>query len=357
MTTKTQRAAAVRQAFRDQADFCERLKSPFTAALCHGIADVISSEDAVGRALLAWPGDASPMADNLPLRVTGALHALARAGADRNLVLAFPPHGIPNPPTLAAVLRAVFREHADAILAFIEHTPQTNEVGRSGVLIGGFLTIAERTHLPLALFEIGASAGLNLLPDRYRYRLGGAEWGPKAAPLLLAPDWSGPPPPVKAPLKVVTRAGCDVNPIDLKNAAERERLRSYVWPDQPERMRRLDAAIGAALGETFTVDRADAAAWVEAEIPVTAPPANVVRTLFHSIVWGYLPPSVRERIQSHVETAGAAATESQPLAWLRFELDTARGEAVLLLTQWPGGREEQLASAHPHGTFVRWQAA
>lgn len=346
----------MRQAFRDQASFCERLKSPFTAALCHGIADVISSEDAVGRALLAWPGDASPLADNLPLRVTGALHALARAGADRNLVLAFPPNGIPNPPTLAAVLRAVFQEHADAILAFIGHTPQTNEVGRSGVLIGGFLTIAERTKLPLALFEIGASAGLNLLPDRYRYRLGAAEWGPDTARLVLAPDWSGPLPPVTAPLTVAARRGCDVNPIDLNDAAERERLRSYVWPDQQERMRRLDAAIGAALDETFTVDRADAAVWVERAIPVAAPPANVVRTLFHSIVWGYLPQPSRERIESHMRKAGAAATDAHPLAWLRFELDTARGEAVLLLTQWPGGREELLASAHPHGSFVRWHA-
>jgi hypothetical protein len=349
------RAAVVRQAFLDQAGYCARLGSPFMVALCEGIADVLTTDDPVGRAVLAWPGDPAPLADNVPLRVTGALHALARSGRVRNLTAAFPPQRTPSGPTLAAVLREAFRDHGPEIVEFLAFTPQTNEVGRAAILIGGFLAIAGETALPLDLYEIGASAGLNLLADRYRYRLGEAEWGPKDARLTLTPEWSGSRPPVEARLVVRSRAGCDVNPIDVRDAAERERLASYVWADQPERLERLDAAIETALRAPFEIARADAADWIEARIPAARD--GGVRTVFHSIVWNYLPEVTRGRIDARLALVGAKARISGPLAWLRFELDVARGEALLRLTTWPTGEERILASAHPHGRSIRWLGA
>jgi hypothetical protein len=348
------RAAVVGQAFRDQAGYCARLDSPFMVALCEGIADVLTTEDPVGRAVLAWPGDPAPLADNVPLRVTGALHALARSGRVRNLTAAFPPHRTPSGPTLAAVLREAFRDHGREIVDFLAFTPQTNEVGRSAILIGGFLAIAAETGLPLDIYEIGASAGLNLLADRYRYRLADAEWGPPTAGLALAPEWSGARPPVQARLVVRSRAGCDVNPIDVRNPAERERLASYVWADQPDRLERLNAAIETALDAQFELVRADAAEWIEARIPAATGRDGGVRTVFHSIVWNYLPDVTRRRIEARLVLAGAEARSTSPLAWLRFELDAARGEALLRLTIWPTGEERILASAHPHGRSIRW---
>jgi hypothetical protein len=352
------RANVVRKAFAAQAEYCAKLGSRFTAALCDTLVDVLSIDDEVGRRVLAWPGDPSPLADNVPLRLAGALNALARSGRVRDLAAAYPPNGIPHRATFAIVLRHVLAEHSAEIATFLEHTPQTNEVGRSAVLIGGLLEIARGTGLPLALFEIGASAGLNLLADRYRYRLGGAELGPKNAKLTLAPDWSGPPPPVGAKLRVRARRGCDVNPIDLRDAAQRERLTCYVWPDQPERVARLEAAIATALAaESFAVDRADAGDWVETQLQPDAP-RGVARVLFHSIVWSYLPEATRERIRAHLAAIGAAATSDAPLAWLRFELaPSGAAKTEVRLTTWPGGRDQLLGDAHPHGAVVRWTGA
>jgi len=349
------RANAVRNALAVQAEYCAKLGSRFTATLCETLIDVLSTDDEIGRRVLAWPGDPSPLADNLPLRLAGALNALARSRRVRDLAAAYPPHGIPHRTTFSIVLRHVLAEHAAEIATFLEHAPQTNEVGRSAVLIGGLLEIAKRTKRPLALFEIGASAGLNLLADRYRYRLGGAELGPKDATLTLAPDWSGPLPPVDAKLRVQARRGCDLNPIDLRDAAQRERLTCYVWPDQPERVARLEAAIATALAtKSFAVDKADAGAWVEAQLPAAAP-RGVARVLLHSIVWGYLPEVTRERIRAHLGAVGDAATSDAPFAWLRFELAPATAaKTEIRLTYWPGGRDYSLGDAHPHGAAVRW---
>jgi hypothetical protein len=350
------RAKRVRQAFRDQATYCAKLGSPFTAAICEMLADTLSTSDAAGRAILSWPGDPAPPADNVPLRVAGALHALARSGRVQMLSAAYPPRLPPSRQTLSVVLATVLAEHAAEIVEFLRFTPQTNEVGRSGALIGGFLAIAQRTGLPLDLYEIGASAGLNLLADRYRYKLGPANWGSKRARLTLEPQWTGAAPPSGARLVIRARRGCDIHPIDVRDPVQRERLKSYIWPDQTDRLERLDAAIATALDVPFALDRADAADWVTREIAAPAE-AGVARVLFHSIVWTYLPYAARERIEKHVAAVGAASREDAPFAWLRLEFDVPSGESQLRLNVWPGGDEQMLAGAHPHGAWVRWTGA
>jgi hypothetical protein len=128
-------------------------------------------------------------------------------------------------------LRAVLRDPAlDAeLVGWLAGPPQTNEVARSCVLMAGLLTIAEATGLPLRLFELGTSAGLNLNLDRFGYRLGEAVTGDAASAVQLAPAWSGPAPPV-ADVTVLTRRGVDINPLDVSDAAVCERLMAYVWP-------------------------------------------------------------------------------------------------------------------------------
>ena len=314
--------------------------------VCEALVAELTDEDEVGRRILAWDGDPAPLADNVPLRIVGALNALVRAGRVPYLAMHYPPRAAPEAGQLAAPLRRTLQEHADEVLAFLARPPQTNEVGRSAILIGGLLTIAAQTGLPLALHEIGASAGLNLVPDRYRYRLGEVSWGPPHAKLLLEPRWSGASPPIDAPLRVIARRGCDRNPIDIGTSAERERLTAYVWPDQPARLARLSAAIEAALADRVAVERADAAEWIERDF---APRSGITQVLFHSVVWGYLAAETRERIQSCLTRVGASARADAPIAWLRFEIP-----GQLRLTLWPGGSEQVLANAHPHGEWIEW---
>ena len=195
-----------------QIGWCESLGSPFTARLLAILRDDIAVGGTSAELTHAWPGD--PVADALALRLAAALHALALTGSAPALAACYPP----SAPTLAqlrAVVLSAVREHQTAIRAFLVSPPQTNEVGRSGVLVGGFLQIAKETGLPLRCLEIGASAGLNTIWDRYHYRLGAVGWGDPQSPVSIAPSWEGTSPPVDAPLRVIERHACDIAPIDL----------------------------------------------------------------------------------------------------------------------------------------------
>ena len=95
--------------------------------------------------------------------------------------------------------------------AYIDSPPQTNEVVRSAVLLGGFLVIAAATQMPLALYELGASAGLNMLFDRYAYDLGdGRKWGDASSPVKIAAPWSGAAPALDTPLGIASRQAVDL---------------------------------------------------------------------------------------------------------------------------------------------------
>jgi hypothetical protein len=283
--------------------------------------------------------------------MAGALHALALTGSAPPLVSCYPPSAAPVEP-LRPVLLDVVREHQSAIRAFLVSPPQTNEVGRSGVLVGGFLEIAKETGLPLRCLEIGASAGLNSIWDRYHYRLGAVCWGDPQSPVSLAPGWEGPSPPVDVRLRVIERHACDIAPIDLEDPAQRLRLRAYIWADQRERLSRLESAIDLARAHGPRVDQADAADWIRAKL--REPAARVATVFYHSVMWQYMPPGTQAAIQASLERAGDRATNAAPLAWLRLEPFASASGFELRMTLWPGAREFRLAVAHPHGSSVSW---
>ncbi len=338
---------AVLAAFRKQIGWCQSLGSPFTAAVLRVLAEDIAAGGAMTSFLAGWPGN--PLADALPLRLAGALHALMLNGTCPSLAACYPPTQAPG---LADAIRSALAEHAGFVQDFIASPPQTNEVGRSAVLLGGFLRVAAETGHALRLLEIGASAGLNLVWDRYRYRLGRLAWGDPASPLLLAPDWDGPEPPHTDALRVVERRGCDVAPIDTRDPACRLRLRAYVWADQQDRLSRLDRAIGIAADAGYPVERADAALWAGCRLRETRDGCTTV--FYHSIMWQYMPEASRTAIQRDIQQAGDAATTTAPFAWLRFEPPRPDAGPELSLTLWPGGRHRVLAHAHAHGSTVTW---
>jgi hypothetical protein len=339
---------AVHAAFAKQIDWCERLGSPFTANILKLALTDMEAGGMTTELTRRWPGD--PVADALPLRMAGALHALVLTSAEPELAALYPPNPA-EPERLRTALRGVLQRQSAFMATFLKSPPQTNEVGRSAVLIGGFLMIARETGLPLRLLEIGASAGLNTIWDRYQYQLGEAQWGDPRSAVRLAPRWTGPPPPVDAALRVAERAACDMAPVDLADDAQRLRLRAFVWADQQERLARIDAAIGLARRDWPRVEQADAADWIEARL---ARREGCVTVIYHSIMWQYMPEPTRDSIAASIARAGAAADAAAPLAWLRFEPTSPEETPELRLTLWPDGRDRRLAVAQPHGASVAW---
>ncbi|WEK49317.1 MAG: DUF2332 family protein [Candidatus Kaistia colombiensis] len=343
-------AGELLKAFRSQATACHKLGSPFTAAVCELLSEHLDESSRFGRRILGWPGD--PFADALALRAAGGFHALKRAGRSAQLIATYPPEPL-NRVALTAALRDSIAAQDGFLHDWLDSPPQTNEVARSSVLLGGALILAEAFGLPLDWHEIGASMGLNLGFDRYRYEFGTDNWGAGDSPVLVRSEWRGQNPDTAAPVEIRHRAGCDLKPLDPGSPEDRERLLSYIWADQTERLARAGAALEVAAAAPWRVEQADAAAWVARHL--AAPPsAGAVRVLAHTVVWQYLPEATRAAITASMEEAGQRATRQAPVAWLRMEAD-GRDTAAVRLKLWPDGTDHEIARADFHGRFVEWQ--
>jgi hypothetical protein len=343
-------SAQMRAHFENMANNCEGMGSPFTAKVLRASINALDPQTQTGRRILGWPDD--PYPDALALRLAGGLHALVLSGADSDLAAAYPPAQAAD---LGDILKAVIMRHDAWLNAFLDSPPQTNETGRSAVLLPGFLAIARETGLPLALMEIGSSAGLNMFFDRFRYRFGELDWGDPAYPVTLVPQMRGAVPDLTGALKISSRTGCDTSPLDIEDENDRLRLRAYIWADQTDRLARLDAAIDVARRQAPALERTDAADFVEQQLAARKPGECLV--LFHSVVWQYLPEHTKALIENALRRAGEEAGLEAPLAWLRMEtLSTTDPYPTLQLTMWPGGEARHLALADFHGRWIEWLA-
>ncbi|MES2044225.1 MAG: DUF2332 domain-containing protein [Pseudomonadota bacterium] len=337
-----------RGGFLIQEHYCGIMDAPIYAGICGAIARGLTRDSEVGRRLLDWPGE--PTRDALPLRFMGGLHALVRAGNDEELAGLFAGQVTDEAAMIAALNRVLVRNDT-ALLPWLDGPPQTNEAGRSAALMTGLLEIARRHGPRLEILEIGSSAGLNLLIDRYRFDLGGVTVGPRDAPVTIRPEWRGPPPP-DVPIEIVSTRGCDVAPMDATDPAVGARLAAYVWPEATERMARLEGAIAMVREKPVDLVRADAADWIEAQL-ARPQEEDVTRVLMHSVVWQYLPRAVAARALAAMEAAGARATEQRPLAWVMQEPDRAVAQQFVRVRSWPGhGDWEAVATVHAHGAWV-----
>ena len=347
---------ALVDAFRLQSRACAEMGSPFTSALLEHAAASLERAGPLAALVGGWAGD--PVQDALPLRLAGALHALVQEEADDALAAAYPRPDAPGRPRAAwRAAEAVIAARADDLRRRLQSPPQTNETRRSLGLFPGLLVLADGFDLPLDLYELGASAGLNLNMDRFAYRT--AAWAREgASAVLIDGDWRGPPPPLGRAPRVRGRAGCDQNPLDPASPADRLRLRGFVWADQFDRLARLEAALDLAAASGTRVDRADAAAWLAPRLRDR--PRDAVAVIYHSVFWQYPPQATREAIAAGIAAAGAEATADAPLAWLRFEPEIVRGGPRaaglfrVTLTAWPGGEERRLAEVDPHARWVAW---
>ncbi|MDZ4087195.1 MAG: DUF2332 domain-containing protein [Tabrizicola sp.] len=319
------------------------LGSPLMAKLMAGLAAALRPGDPVADRVLTWAGDPSSMGDAVPLRLAAGLHALVLSGTDPDLAAAY---AAPLTDPTAAALSAIAR-HPAFLLDWLASAPQTNEVGRSAVLIAAAHWLTTRYGLPLVLSELGASAGLNLLWDHYAMTAEGQTFGPADAVLTLTPDWTGALPPRAAPT-ILDRRGTDLNPLDP--TTDRLRLLAYIWADQTDRIARTRTALDLAARLRPPVDQADAADWLDSRLQTRHDGA--LHLVFHTVAWQYFPTATRTRVRAALQSSG----ETSPIACLSMEADDQSPGAGLTLTLWPRGETIPFGRADFHGRWVDWTA-
>lgn len=282
------------------------------------------------------------------------------------------------PAALADLVSTHRRELADLCAT---RTTQTNEARRAALLRPGFGRVAAASAgRPVGLIELGASAGLLLAADRYACRYVGRDdgvrtYGPADAPASLTMTCevrgAGWPEPAGVPLRVGTRIGVDLAPIEATDPAATDWLRACIWPEHTDRLARLDAA----LAEVARVrPRLMAGDMVEALPGALATiDDDELPCVFASNALTYLGPGGRRRLVDVLAALGA----TRDLAVVLNEASSAGAElfvgrrptqagppgvlAVGLLTvlRWQGGRAsvEVLARTGPHGQWLEWDPA
>ena len=340
--------STVVDAFHNQSLYCRANDAPITARVVEAVRHLLAS-GAPGELLdrvRGWTG--APLADALPLRVAGGLHALHLKGEQPALSAIYRGEDADD----GAVIGEVVVRCEAELLPWLDGPPQTNEAGRSSNFILALAWLAERGLPPrFECLEIGSSAGINLMIDRYRYDLGGVEVGPADGALAFAPEWRGPPPPDRV-IEFTSLRGCDVAPVDLTDPAQALRLKAYIWPEHHVRFARMDAAIVAATARKPDIIGMNAAEFVEQAL--AEPQAEgTTRVLMHSIVWQYVPGDQQARVTAAMEAAGARATADRPLAWIALEANRTVHHHELTVRYWPGGEQRfQLGVAHAHGAWL-----
>jgi hypothetical protein len=325
-------------------------RAPLYQRLAAGIAEDL------GLAGLLLP---APPRQRQPVLLFACVHDLLLADGDDPLAAFYPnlttpaDAGDPIP-----AFRGFCAAHHDALVALLaSRSTQTNEVGRGAMLLPAFGIVGQEVG-PLSHLDVGASAGLNLLLDRwhYTYDPGGDVGGP--SPVTLVCGTRG---PVEIPTTmpvVAERRGLDRNPIDVGDPGARRWLEACVWPDQPDRFQRLRAAFEVAATVGLDVRAGDA---------VGDTPALVMAAAAHPVVTNtsvlfYLSPDERRAYLDALDGCG----HRRDLSWvfaespmLVPELPVPREQlstTSLMLVRWRDGRRtvRHLAQCHPHGYWLHW---
>lgn len=344
--------------FRRHADSLMRHgRSPLYVELMRAAADDIERGGVVAAVFQGVP---SPPGSVPQLRLMAALHYLVLAGAAPNLAAFYPSAGGERPvEDCWPVAEAVIAEHFDVVRSRLHRTVQTNEPGRSAVLFAGLLWLADRYRRPIRLLELGASAGLNLLADRYAYVAGEHVLGDASSPLRFIEPWA-PAPPVDladaaATLRIVARAGCDVSPLDPRREEDRLALLSYVWPDEPHRIERMRAAFAVAVRHPLPIAARPASQWLPEALAGGG--AGELVVVWHSVIRQYVEPAewaATERALCEAVDAGV------PARLVRLSMEPAEDAHMWMqLTvhdpvDAPGVR---LAACGDHGPPIGWEAA
>jgi hypothetical protein len=335
--------------FRRHADALVRSeRSPLYIRLMRAAADDIDAGGVVPR---LFEGISTPPGSVPQLRLMGALHHVVLSGRAPSLAAFYPSAGGDRPADEAwPVAEAVMEERFDQVRERLHRTVQTNEPGRSAVLFAGLLWLTDRHRRPIRLLEVGASAGLNLLADRYSYAVDGRELGDPDSPLRFVDPWM-PPPPIDlqgtaAALRIVARAGCDPSPLDPTHADDQLTLLSYIWPDELHRIERMRAALSVAERAPIPIAASRGSEWLPDALGTAGD--GELTVVWHSVTRQYVEPEEWAAIER-------ALDEHPKVVRLSMEPTSSRDARMQLTVHDPAGAPEiRLAVCDDHGLPIRW---
>ena len=337
-------------------------RAPLYAALAAGI----SRDRELFRLLLH-----APVTQRMPVLLFAAVHDLLLDDPTDPLARWYPnltsDHRSPSDRSLMPTFRRFVHDHADRVQRLLAtRTTQTNEVGRCSFLLPAFGMLADEVGA-LGHLDVGASGGLNLLLDRFRYRFvdqAGA-WsvvGDDSTVVLECSTTGAVPIPSTMPT-IASRCGVDRSPVDVTDDGEARWLEACVWPDQADRFRRLVEAIGIARSAPPELLAGDAVTSLAPAVERIASGAHPVVT--NSWVLNYLTPDERVAYLAELERIGA----ERDLSWIYAEAPALVPElpnepdpkdphrTVLSMVRWRNGRRsvDHLATCHPHGFWIHWR--
>ena len=337
--------------FRRFATLEGRGASPLYERLALGVADD------EGLLALAAKGRAEQPAPNL---LFAAVHLLLLGGI-RDELAAFYPSVTESAPATGDPFphfRRFCYQHANGITATLqERRVQTNVVERCGLLLPAFGIIARRSGgKPLHLVEVGASAALNLLWDRYRIDYGGGrQWGRASSSVHIETELrgAGEPPLPEADLVIAARTGIDLNPIDVRDMDAVQWLRALVWPEERRQLQRLDAAVALARTAPPTLLTGDALDLLPGVLGRA--PHGLALCVYHTHTLNQFSAEARKQFADLLAEVGAG----RDLYWLSSEYrPTPDGDIrpTLTLVAFEDGRrkEQILAYCDHHGRWLEW---
>jgi hypothetical protein len=350
----------------DRADELGRLWAWFAEHQFRGYSSLyerIAEAVSVDAGVLELQREAPPDA-HLPPVLLGAVHYLILGGLDHPLADVYAGRSPSDP---APLFVEICRDHHDELLALLKvRRVQTNDCGRSALLGPGLTWVSARIPGPMALIDVGASAGLNLIADRYRIDYGRhGSTGPSGSPVQIRCDVVGGDPPISATLpSFAGRIGLDRSPIDLADPDDARWLLACVWPDTG-RLGRTAASIHLAQQSLPTVHAGDAVA----DLPrlLETLDENLAAVVVNTWSFSYFGRTER---QEYVDVL-MQASRRRPVAWLvaddssaLFELPAFRNDELgvhalgaVLLNRRDGGPDGQiLAAVHQHGAWIDWVA-
>ena len=293
-----------------------------------------------------------------PNMLFAAVQYLLLSGVDHSLAAYYPIiSGGPRPPAPAyPQFREFCLKHRDRIVELIStRLTQTNVVRRCTCLLPAFSMVCRETTSPLALIDLGASAGLNLNFDRYAYsyKRDGREilrWGLDGAQIRLEAELrgNGELSPIPSGIPVASRDGIDLDPVDIANPDQLLWLRALIWPEHVERHQQLIHAATEFKDSDIRMHAGDATRVLPALIE-SIPPEHAL-VVYSTIALYQFPPESRQRITD----ALAAASAERPVWQIALE----GNDPELSITRYRNGagETEKLANASPHGWWIEWQA-
>jgi hypothetical protein len=327
----------------------KRADSPLYVRLSEGVRD-----NAELRAFAAQAQKGQPHANIL----FGAVHYLLLRGADHPLRAFYPnlnggtrAGGDPVPYFVDFVEK--YRDGLTPLV--VSKVTNTNEVGRSALLHAAFRAVAKDAGAPLNLIEIGPSAGLNLIWDRYgvRYHRGDEtfELPVKNPALVIHCELRGNKnPPLGPAPKVASRIGLERNPVDLNDPGQRDWLRALVWPDTHGRFERLEAALNVYASQRPEIRTGSALDLLPDAF--RAIPEDQPVCVYHSYVIYQFSSEMKEALESILVLAGLR----RPIWRIAIEGKVDGTNTIEMIRYHDGVRDaRELALCHPHGRWLDWR--